>query len=93
MGAGFLVLTVHIIGGIVGGCVVCNLLRSADIGPLGNAFLGAVGGVAGAGLVFALSPALAGLPGLSGALAAGILAGAFTLMVTGLGVNALRRRA
>jgi hypothetical protein len=93
MGAGFLVLTVHFIGGIVGGCMLCNLLRSADTGPIGNALLGAVGGVCGAGVVFALSPAFAALPGLSGALVAGILAGAVTVMLAGLGVNALRRRA
>jgi hypothetical protein len=93
MGAGFLVLTVHIIGGIVGGCMLCNLLRSADTGPFGNALLGAVGGVFGAGVVFALSPAFTALPGLSGPLFAGILAGAVTVMLAGLGVNALRRRA
>jgi rhodanese-related sulfurtransferase len=63
MGAGFLVLTVHFIGGIVGGCMLCNLLRSADTGPFGNALLGAVGGVCGAGVVFALSPAFGTLPG------------------------------
>jgi hypothetical protein len=93
MGAGSLVLAVHIIGGIVGGCMLCNLLRSADTGPFGNALLGAVGGVCGAGIVFALSPVFAALPGLSGALVAGILAGAVTVMLAGLGVNALRRRA
>jgi hypothetical protein len=89
MGAGILVLTVHIIGGVVGGCMLCNLLRSADTGPFGNALLGAVGG----GVVFALSPAFTALPGLSGPLVAGILAGAVTVMLAGLGVNALRRRA
>ena len=93
MGAGFLVLTVQFLGGIVGSCMLCNLLRSADTGPFGNALLGAVGGVCGAGVVFALSPAFGTLPGLSGPLVAGILAGGVTVMLAGLGVNALRRRA
>jgi hypothetical protein len=43
--------------------------------------------------VFALSPAFGTLPGLSGPLVAGILAGGVTVMLAGLGVNALRRRA
>lgn len=93
MGAGFLVLVVHVIGGVVGGCVLCHLLRSADTGPLGNALIGALGGMGGAGLVLTLSPGLASLPGLSGALVAGVVAGAITLMFGGLGFNVLRRRA
>lgn len=93
MGTGFLVLVVQVVGGIVGGCVVSNLMRRADTGPLGNAFLGALGGVGGAGLVAALSPGLRDLPGLSGLLLAGMLAGGLTATLGGLAVNVFRRRA
>ncbi|MFM8375923.1 MAG: hypothetical protein ACKN9P_07700 [Phenylobacterium sp.] len=93
MGTGFLVLVVQVVGGIVGGCVVSNLLRLADTGPLGNAVFGALGGVAGAGLVAAMSPGLGGLPGLSGLLLAAILAGGFSATAGGFAVNVLRRRA
>ena len=93
MGTGVLVLVVQVVGGIVGGCVASNLLRLADTGPLGTAFLGALGGVGGAGLVAALSPGLGVLPGLSGLLVAAILAGGFSATVGGLAVNVLRRRA
>ena len=93
MGTGFLVLVVQVVGGIVGGCVVSNLMRRADTGPLGNAFLGALGGVGGAGLVAALSPGLGDLPGLSGLLLAGMLAGGLTATLGGLAVNVFRRRA
>lgn len=93
MGTGFLVLVVQVVGGIVGGCVISNLLRRADTGPLGNAILGALGGVGGAGLVAALSPGLGTLPGLSGSLIAAILAGGLSATIGGTAVNVLRRRA
>jgi hypothetical protein len=93
LGAEFLVLIVQVVGGIVGGCMISNLVRSVDTGPFGNAVLGALGGAGGAGLVAALSPGLSTLPGLSGVLLAGILAGGFSATLGGLAVRALRRRA
>jgi hypothetical protein len=93
LGADILVLIVQVVGGIVGGCMVSNLLRSVDTGPFGNAVLGALGGVSGAGLVAALSPGLSTLPGLSGMLLAGMLAGGLSSTLGGLEVRALRRRA
>ena len=93
MGADFLVLTVHVVGGVVGGCMSSHLVRSADVGPLGNAVLGALGGVSGAGFVAAFSPGFDALPGLSGMLLGGILAGGLSAALGGLAVNALRRRA
>lgn len=70
-----------------------HLLRSVDAGPFANAVLGALGGVGGAGLVATASPGLAALPGLSGALFAGMLAGGLSVVLGGFAVNALRRRA
>ena len=93
MGAEQLVLIVQVVGGIVGGCMASHVLRSADPGPLANAVLGALGGVAGASLVSSASPGLATLPGLSGLLFAGMLAGGLSAVLGGLAVSALRRRA
>ncbi len=93
MGSDFLVLVVQVIGGIVGGCMASQLVRSADTGPFATAILGALGGASGAGLVAAASPGLAVLPGLSGPLFAAMLAGGLCAGLGGLAVNALRRRA
>ena len=93
MGADFLVLIIHVVGGIVGGCMASQFIRSADAGPIAAAVLGALGGVSGAGLVAAASPDLAVLPGLSGPLFAAMLAGGLFSGLGGLAVNVLRRRA
>ncbi|MFM8818989.1 MAG: hypothetical protein ACKOD3_00355 [Phenylobacterium sp.] len=92
MGGDFLALTVQVVGGVVGGCMVSHLLRASDMGPLGHALLGALGGAVGAGMVASASPGLVSLPGLSGLLVAGALAGGLSTFLGGLAVSALRRR-
>lgn len=86
-------LVVQVVGGVVGGCMASHLVRSSEMSPLGHALLGALGGGVGATLIASVSPGLELLPGLSGLLVAGMLAGAASTLVAGLAVTALRRRA
>ena len=90
-------LIIQIVAGLIGGTAAGSRVENANLGGLGNAIAGALGGVGGAHLLGALVPALSGVEGLDigsiiGQLVGGGAGGAILTIIAGMIKNAMANR-
>lgn len=84
-------ILIQVVAGGAGGNVIAQLLKSTDLGLVGNSIVGAVGGVAATGLA-GLVPGLDALVGATGAIGGldlGALAGQGATALAGGGLLTL----
>ena len=97
MSATLINLIIQIIAGVVGGTAAGSRMENVDLGSVGNAIAGAVGGVGGGQILAALIPALSGAQGVDltsiiGQLAGGGVGGAVLTIIAGMIKNAMANR-
>jgi hypothetical protein len=97
MSATLINLIIQIIAGVVGGTAAGSRMENVDLGGLGNAIAGALGGVGGGQILAALIPALSGAQGVDltsiiGQLAGGGVGGAVLTIIAGMLKNAMANR-
>jgi hypothetical protein len=97
MSAALINLIIQIVAGVIGGTAAGSRMENVDLGGLGNAIAGAVGGVGGGQILAALIPALSGAQGVDitsiiGQLAGGGVGGAVLTIVAGMIKNAMANR-
>ena len=97
MSATLINLIIQVIAGVVGGTAAGKRMENADLGGLGNAIAGALGGVGGGQILAALIPALSGAQGVDitsiiGQLAGSGVGGAVLTIVAGMIKNAMANR-
>lgn len=97
MSATLINLIIQVIAGVVGGTAAGSRMENVDLGGLGNAIAGALGGVGGGQILAALIPALSGAQGVDltsiiGQLAGGGVGGAVLTIIAGMLKNAMANR-
>jgi hypothetical protein len=93
-------LIIQLLSGAAGGTGVAKASKTLDLGPIGNAIVGALGGAGGGSILSSLVPALAGTAAnggfdiavLAGQLVGGGVSGAIVTAIVGLIRNALVQR-
>jgi hypothetical protein len=97
MDANIVNLIIQIVAGLIGGTAVGSRMDNVNLGGLGNAIAGAVGGIGGGQILGALVPALSGTEGMDlGAIIGQVVGsgagGAILTIIAGLIKNALANR-
>ncbi len=97
MDANIVNLIIQIVAGAIGGTAVGSRMENVNLGGVGNAIAGAVGGLGGGQILGALVPALSGAGGMDigsivGQVVGSGAGGAILTVIAGLCKNAFTNR-